>query len=499
MALWKRKKTEEVPPVPVDSDWKEDTESPSSVSFVTPGRNADGRRIDALLDAIASVSASRDLEDLLHHVVDSAISTTGAERGILLLETESGQDPQVRVARGAGTSLSDVRYSTSVVAKVMKQRTPMRSTVRAGENPLDLGASVVDLKLRAVMCVPVDARGDTIGSGPRGVLYVDSTAATREFNDADLTLFHALGQHIAIALENARLGQEAVERARLQRSLEIAEEIQIGLMPSASPNVPGFTAQGWFRAAEHAAGDFFDFVPSGAGSLTAVVGDVSGHGIGPALVTATAQAGLRAYLRVVNEPNKVMNLLNQDLCSRMEVGMFLTLVLAQVEPDGALQLVNAGHPPPLIWRNAERRIDRLDEHELAVGLSDNHDFERISRTHLGPGDVLLVYSDGLVEARHPDYPDRLFGEEGLRAVISDVGYRGGGPDVLVQELADAVLEFSDGSREDDMTMVAISIETVATAGDSATEDSATEDRATEDRATGDSATGDGAPGDGAAE
>ena len=188
--------------------------------------------------------------------------------------------------------------------------------MRAGENPLDLGASVVDLKfarghVRSGGC----QGGGSRAWGRAGCCIVDSTAATREFNDADLALFHALGQHIAIALENARLAQEAVERARLQRSLEIAEEIQQGLMPDSAPRIPGFDARGWFLAAEHAAGDFFDFVSIKDGGLAAVVGDVSGHGIGPALVTATGQAGLRAYLRVVQDPGQVLNLLNQDLCS----------------------------------------------------------------------------------------------------------------------------------------------------------------------------------------
>ncbi len=451
MAIWKRKKKPPVPPVPVEEvDFEE---SPTSMAIFASDRQGDGRRIDALLDAIANVSASRDLEDLLGHVVDSAVATTEAERGILLLPDGPRAQPQVRVARGGGVNLEDVKYSTSVVKKVLDSGAPMRTQVRAGETPSDLGASVVNLKLRAVMCVPVDPPGER--SGGRGVLYVDSTAATREFTAADLALFHALAQHIAIALENARLSQMAVERARLQRSLEIAEEIQQGLMPSESPRSEPWSVHGWFRAAEHAAGDFFDYLVPKDGALSAVVGDVSGHGIGPALVTATAQAGLRAYLRVVSDPAQVIGMLNRDLSSRMDAGMFLTLVLAQMHPDGRLQIVNAGHPPPLLWRKAEQRIESLDAHDVAIGMSADYPYECTIDTRMEPGDMLLIYSDGLVEARHPDHPDRFFGEDGLRAVLADVGHRAGAPEQLVEELSEAVLEFCEGSREDDMTFVAV--------------------------------------------
>ena len=459
MALWKRKKQAEVPAVDVSPELTDPAPSDGdagsrSVTFFAAGSNADRRRVEVLLDSIARVSASPDLDNLLDHVVDSAIEATQAERGILVLQDDSHAKPMVRVARGGGIALENVRYSTSVVAKVMESRLPMHSTVRAGETPVDLGASLVDLKLRAVMCVPVDM-GEK--SDARGVLYVDSRAATREFDDADLGLFHALAQHIAIAMQNRKLALQAVDRARLQRSLEIAEEIQQGLMPDSSPNVEGFVAHGWFRAAEHAAGDFFDFVPTQSGALAGVVGDVSGHGIGPALITATAQAGLRAYLRLNADPAQVLSLLNQDLSERMEIGMFLTLALVVVEPDGSTRIVNAGHPPPFVWRKQTQSIECLKAHELAVGLSEGHQYSVTSSLRLEPGDILLVYSDGLVEARHPLRPGRLFGEDGLRAVLSDVGYRGGSAEELVNELSRNVLDFCEGSREDDMTLVAIGL------------------------------------------
>ncbi|MDF1837593.1 MAG: SpoIIE family protein phosphatase [Planctomycetota bacterium] len=453
--MWKRKKQAEVPAVDVSPELTAPAPpsgdgATGSVTFFSAGSSSDRRRVEVLLDSIARVSASPDLDNLLDHVVDSAIQATQAERGILVLQDDSQSKPMVRVARGGGIALEDVRYSTSVVAKVMDSGQPMRSTVRAGETPADLGASLVDLKLRAVMCVPVDM-GEK--SSDRGVLYVDSRAATREFDDADLGLFHALAQHIAIAMQNRKLALQAVDRARLQRSLEIAEEIQQGLMPDATSKVEGFVAHGWFRAAEHAAGDFYDFVPTQSGALAGVVGDVSG----PALITATAQAGLRAYLRLNADPAQVLSLLNQDLSERMEIGMFLTLALVVVEPDGNTRIVNAGHPPPFVWRKASQSIECLKAHELAVGLSEGHQYSVTSSLKLEPGDMLLVYSDGLVEARHPTRPDRLFGEDGLRAVLSDVGFRGGSAQELIQELSRNVLEFCDSSREDDMTLVAIGL------------------------------------------
>ncbi|MCA9002873.1 MAG: GAF domain-containing protein, partial [Planctomycetes bacterium] len=165
MALWKRKKRPEVPAVDVTPELQAESAAPAgeaggSVAFLAAGSNADRRRVEVLLDSIARVSASQDLDNLLDHVVDSAIQATQAERGFLILQGEGEGPPGIRVARGGGVALENVRYSTSVVAKVLESGMPMRSTVRAGETPADLGASLVDLKLRAVMCVPVEMGGE---------------------------------------------------------------------------------------------------------------------------------------------------------------------------------------------------------------------------------------------------------------------------------------------------------------------------------------------------
>ena len=446
-----------------------------STTFLKGEPQADRRSLHLLLDAIARVSASRDLESLLDYVVDSSLEATGAEQGFLVLQDPATGSQIVRVSRdNKGQALAgDAKYSTSVVAKVLKSGEPVRTTVQKNAEELDLGSSIMDLKIRAVMCVPLLPRdaGPRDSSGPRsesegqagggargvpsGALYVDSKATTRAFNEEDLSLFDALAQHIAIALENAHLNLQSLEKARLERSLEIASEIQAGLLPKSAPEVPGFDLFGWYRPAEHASGDFYDFIKSKDGAISFVVGDVTGHGVGPALVTATAQASLRSYARVLDDPGQVVTMLNGDLSERVDDDMFLTLFLAQLQEGGVVRTLNAGQTPPLLWRKASGTIETISGGGPALGMMDDFEYEAGATLQMDPGDILLAFTDGIVEARHPSFLDKLFDEAGVRAVLSEAGHQGSSAKETVEAVASAVLEFAGGVGEDDMTIVAV--------------------------------------------
>lgn len=479
MAFWKRKGSEKpadsssakVPPSAASPTSKamasasaRAEEGRPSMGFLKGDTDQDRRSVEVLLGAIAKVSESRDLKSLLDYVVDSAIETTGAERGLLVLIDSSGQQ-EVRVARErkGRAAAPGVKYSTSVVGRVIEEQAPMRTTVHTDAEALELGASVFDLKLRAVMCAPLTPAGEHEGEGEperegllqKGALYVDSKAASREFSDEDLSLFHALAQHIAIALENADLGRQAVERARLERSLEIATEIQSGLMPQSPPEVEGLDVYGWFRPAEHATGDFYDFVRTRDKRLAVVMGDVTGHGIGPALITATAQSGLRSYVKVLPDPGSVIGMLNEDISERMDDGMFLTLFLGLVSGDGSLSVVNAGHTPPLLWRAATGEIEVIKGTGPAVGMMEDFDYGTGESFQLATGDVLLVLTDGIEEARHPARPDDLFGDAGVREILAEVAGQGSSAREICETLVERVLAFAGGAREDDMTVVAV--------------------------------------------
>jgi len=460
MALWRKKPaTSPNPSGPQISEVGDPVDDSLSSGILSGNPLVDGKSLDVLLDAIRHVSESRDVETLLHYVVDKAAETMDAERGFLVLMEADGTQV-VRVARAKGQDLltDDRAYSTSVVKKVVTTETPLRTTEAGDDRALELGHSVIHLKLRGVMCAPLTPQGldhREESSLQRGALYVDSKVTTREFTARDLALFSALAQHIAVALENARLNAQSLEKMRLERSLEIATEIQEGLMPSAPPKVKGFELHGWFRPAEHATGDFYDFVRLGDGRQALVVGDVTGHGIGPALITATAQASLRSYLKVLTDPAKVVTMLNADLAERMDDGMFLTLFLGVFSEEGHLEYVNAGHTPPLLWRNADQTIEDLPATGPALGLLDGMEYEVSAPMALHPSDTLLAFTDGLVEARHHDRPDRFFGESGVRAILAELGWGNPSAEDLTEQVVAGVLDFSGGEREDDMTLVAL--------------------------------------------
>ncbi|MEZ5976661.1 MAG: GAF domain-containing SpoIIE family protein phosphatase [Planctomycetota bacterium] len=452
----------------VDGPWP-DLEEPAALSgedgdtqFLTGDQSADRRTVKVLLDAIAQVANARvfdpaDLDALLRRIVDNSIEVTGAERGLLILEGDDGQ-LLVRVARSEdGKDIEgEVRFSTTTARKVLDEVAPVRSTVGSDSEALELARSVFDLKLRAVMCVPLSAgrRSDGSSQGkPMGALYVDSKAASRTFGQRDLSLFAALAQQISMTMESARLHLDSLEKVRLEQSLELASAIQRGFIPSAPGKIAGFEVHGWYRPAEGTAGDFYDFVQAKNGRLGVVVGDVTGHGIGPALITASAQAGLRSYLRLLGDAGEALTLLNQDLIERIEDGRFLTLFLAVLSPDGKVETINAGHPLALHWRAATGECVPVPGGGPALGMIPDETYTSAGTIEMAPGDALLAYSDGVSELKVEG--DEMLGDDGMARLFAECMSEGGDLESKIVQLAERALGAAKGAVDDDITLLVV--------------------------------------------
>jgi serine phosphatase RsbU (regulator of sigma subunit) len=255
---------------------------------------------------------------------------------------------------------------------------------------------------------------------------------------------------VAATLLFVLLTMELRDKLTLKGDLEIARQIQFGLLP-----FEGLTRDGWLvrasmRPANTVGGDYFDLVDLGDGRVAVVVGDVAGKGMPAALLMALLQGSLRTLVTAGLRGEALVAKLNAHLCANIPPNRLVTLFYAEVEPDGRLVYVNAGHNPPRLAR-AAGAIETLQGGGVALGILPDFAYERCE-TSLGSGDRLVLYTDGITEAANPR--DEEFGEARLDAALS--ARRADAAEALLQGLTGEVLAFCGAARPgDDMTLVVV--------------------------------------------
>ena len=243
---------------------------------------------------------------------------------------------------------------------------------------------------------------------------------------------------------------ELKDKLLARDEIELARQVQIALLPSGHPQPAGFALWSSMQPANDVGADLVDYIDLPDGRLGVVLGDVAGKGLGAALLTAKLQATLRALVPGSASLAGMGNTVNAILYRDGIDNRFVTLFYCEVRPgEGRLRYLNAGHNPPLVLRHD--RIESLDPQSIPLGMMPEADC-REGSVDLLPGDMLIVYSDGLTEARNAR--DEEFGVERLRAVAA--GLRGLGAEEAVARLEAAVVEFLRGERpHDDLSLVVL--------------------------------------------
>ena len=162
---------------------------------------------------------------------------------------------------------------------------------------------------------------------------------------------------------------------------------------------------------------------------------------------------MRTSFRLNSDPGEVVSLLNQDLCERVEDGRFLTLFLALLGSDGNMRALNAGHSLPFLWRASSGTFEMIGKGGPALGWIPDEVYRPHPTIKMEEGDILIAYTDGLVEARDPANPELLFGEDGAKRVLAQAARPGATAGEICTQLVEAALGFSGGGREDDITVV----------------------------------------------
>ena len=418
------------------------------------------RKLNLLLEATMLLHAQLPLESVLGTMLDHAVAVTDADRGVLLEENGSGGF-RVRVARGKGgvrmSPESFVPSQTAVRQAVERRSSIITEDLARADFKLQAAQSVVAQRLRAVVAIPLyamplarstetrvdDHRGEFLG-----LIYLDSRRPAA-FSKLDRQILDALAMEAGGILDNARLVERERQRQRMDQELSIARNVQQALLPRGFRDFPHAVATGINLPCLTVGGDYFDIFPMSDGRTGFLIADVSGKGLGAALLSTMLQGSLSA-MTIGVDPARLMEHLNCFLCEHAEVERYATMFLGVLDSSGRLEFINAGHPPPLILRRGEIAEPFL-ETSFPVGLIPGAEYA-VSSVTLEPGDTLVLFSDGVTEAMDPD--EEMFGRAGLLEALQ--GQQEAPLDQLQKTILDSVDTFARGaSQADDVTVLLV--------------------------------------------
>jgi phosphoserine phosphatase RsbU/P len=420
----------------------------SGGSVTYPNAAQPAERLALIARLSQHFNSSLDSDEVLNRVMDEVIAAVRAERGFVMLYDGRGE-ASFRVARGMDQrTIEDASFQVSrgVVQRVASSGQPVLTSDAQHDDRFSMRQSIVSLGLRSILCAPLVVRGQV-----KGAIYVDNRLRAGIFTPDDLDLVVAIASSAAIAIENARLYQNAVETGRLERELQMARELQIGLLPQTVPVFEGWEFASYWKPARQVAGDFFDFIPLGPDRLGFLVADVADKGMPAAIFMALTRSTMRASLLGASSPAEGIARANRLLCADSTGGMFVTLFYAEVNAGGGVRYVNAGHNPALL----HRRNGDISELRLTGPLLgfDEDALYTEAVVELDAGETLLLYTDGVTEAMCECEPVHCFGEERLLALMRKDEH--GGPRRLVAALDGALAaHVGPAAPYDDITLIA---------------------------------------------
>ena len=341
-----------------------------------------GVELEALYDVGLAIASTLDLEPLAEQILHRAVSLMDARRGALYLLGGNTYRLQTVVGGSAEETLSG--------------DDPGLDALLGGE--LGQSHSVLP-EAEHLLGSAIEVDGES-----RGLLVVadkESRQGVGPFAETDRRTLGLFANQAAIALENARLHKEALEKERMVREMELASEIQAQLLPEEIPPFPGFELEGWTKPARQVGGDYYDLLPAGQDRLAVVVADVTGKGVPAALLVSTLHSSLRLLLDRFNVEEELIQRLNRHLFQSSASNKFVTLLLVELNSSkGDLVYFNAGHNPALLIRERDGAVEHLRASGPPLGMLPTASFAA-QRTHLDPGDLLCLYSDGITERQAP--------------------------------------------------------------------------------------------------
>lgn len=423
-------------------------------------------RLTSIAKLSLAINSAVDLDELLHSGLDVILAESNSHKGFLMLLEAQPNQPQSgklvfklgRDRNGETLKESDFSIHRRHLADVIRRGESVFQPPSATDQqnfsqtvmefratfPSFIPLKVVETDLKAEQ--PTTKPGRTIG-----VVAVDSYIETGEAAKDTLFLLEVLASQLATAIEKTRLVRTKFEKEQMDAELKNAESVQRFLLPKSLPEVAGYSFAARCFTTEGPGGDYFDFIELENGRIAIVMADVSGHSVSASLIACLVRGSIRQSCEYYDTPAQILFKANQHIIRDIPHGMFVTVFMAilDVEPM-MLTYSNAGSPLPLLFHKGVAEPFELKVGGMPLGILHPVTYEQ-ETLELDPEDMLLIYTDGVIEAKGGG---KLLGAEGLISAVRPTVDQS--TNEIVQGIHDMLVRFTGTERlEDDVTLIAL--------------------------------------------
>ncbi len=353
----------------------------------------------ALTKITHALSESIGRDEVLAKILDFLFDLfIEADRGFIVLRGADGRLQPLGFKTRNPRDDEQIRLSRTIVNQVMDTKEPIISSDAAADDRFDMAQSIVDFRIRSIMCAPlINSKEESIG-----IIQLDTLKQSIAFKEEDLETLVTVAMQASLAIQKSDLFEDVKKADHLRADLELAHELQQRFLPQRKPESDKFSFFSYYRPMQQVGGDYFDYVLLPNNKIAIVVADVVGHGIPAALLMAKVSAESRFALATAETAVKAVERMNNNL-SDLNIDRFVTFVVGMLDLDSnKMEIVNAGHMPPIVRRNSgEIEEIAIEEAGLPLGIMEDFEYESVT-IDIEPGDVVVMYTDGINEAMDAD-------------------------------------------------------------------------------------------------
>jgi len=402
-------------------------------------------RLQTLTLLARELIEDRPMDELFGFIVDRVMEHLHPSRAAIALLAPDGKSfTKTEVRRQDKNDSTELTISHTLLNDIVEEKKALAFMDVSVDDKLSRAQSIIMQGIHSILCAPL-----MIGNAVVGVLYVDYLFTQRSITEDDVRLVAQIGRFAAIKLETTRLREDAIQKRIMDEELKTASNIQRRLLPAAPSGIPGYTFVGRNQPSRVVSGDYYDFAIRPNGKVYFVIGDVSGKGVTAGLMMAGLQVAFRIFSKTDPDPATLVTQLNLALKENLPQSKFVTLFLGRLDTkSGVVEYVNAGHTPPLWLRKSE--LLEMTDSDLLLGVVTRAEFVN-RKLQLDPGDSLILFTDGLSEARNAADTD-------LGSNLPLGSMHGADAELIARAVNEAVIAHVGDAEnlDDDVTLVIVS-------------------------------------------